>query len=446
MGSNGSPKKYLIFTFGCQMNEHDSEHIAGILEGIGYVSSRDQHDADIIVVNTCCVRETAENKVFGLLGRLGQLKKKKPELILCLGGCMSQQEHMARRIRQRFPYVDVVFGTHNIHRLPELIETAMEMKGQVIEILPGGDGIIEGVPVKRQKGVRAWVSITYGCNNFCTYCIVPYVRGRERSRAPEAIIEEVTTLGREGYKEVTLLGQNVNSYGKDLQSSTDFAGLLRALNDVQGIERIRFMTSHPRDFYDTLVEAVADLPKVCEHIHLPVQAGSNRILKKMNRGYTREYYLELVDKLRSAIPGVAITTDIMVGFPGETDDDFAGTVDLVKRVEFESAFTFIYNKRKGTPAADMPDQVPGDVKSTRIQELIDLQNNITLRKNAAEVGRVLECLVEGPSRTNTEFMSARTRTGKIVVYRGIPEQTGMFLPMRITGYSLTHLEGEVVPE
>lgn len=443
---NKGVKKYLTFTFGCQMNEHDSEHIAGILEGIGYTPADSQEDADIIVLNTCCVRETAENKVFGLLGRLGRLKKQKPGLVLCLGGCMSQQEHMGKRIRERFPYVDVVFGTHNVHQLPELVARAREERRQVIEVWADSRGVVEDVPLKRQNGVRAWVSITYGCNNFCTYCIVPYVRGRERSRQPEAIISEVQELGRAGYKDVTLLGQNVNSYGRDLAGGMDFADLLQEINRVPGIERIRFMTSHPRDFCDKLVAAVANLSKVCEHIHLPVQAGSNNILKQMNRGYTREYYLELVERIRKAVPGVALTTDIMVGFPGETDTDFAETVDLVQRVEFESAFTFVYNKRRGTPAARMTEQVPAEVKSARIQELIELQNSITLRKNRAEVGKVMECLVEGPSRTNRELMGARTRTGKIVVYSGTPEQTGMLLPLRITGYSLTHLEGEVIPD
>lgn len=444
--NNKSPEKYFIFTFGCQMNEHDSEHIAGVLEGIGYTPADHQDEADVIILNTCCVRETAENKVFGLLGRLGKQKKQKPGLILCLGGCMSQQAHMGPRIKERFRYVDVVFGTHNIHQLPDLLVRAVEERRQVIEVWPDSRGVLENVPAKRQQGVRAWVSITYGCNNFCTYCIVPYVRGRERSRSPEAVVSEVAALGREGYKDITLLGQNVNSYGKDRSAAIDFADLLAAVNDVDGIERIRFMTSHPRDFYDKLVAAVAKLPKVCEHIHLPVQAGSNNILRLMNRGYTREDYLQLVDMIKSAVPGVALTTDIMVGFPGETNADFADTVDLVRKVEFDSAFTFVYNKRKGTPAAKMSDQVPDEVKSARIQELIELQNSITLRRNEAELEKVLECLVEGPSRTNNVFMSARTRTGKIVIYRGTPEQTGILLPLRITGYSLTHLNGEAVTD
>jgi tRNA-2-methylthio-N6-dimethylallyladenosine synthase len=427
------------------MNEHDSELIAGMLENSGYVPAEGQNEADLIVINTCCVRETAENKVFGLLGRLGKQKKQKKDLIIAMGGCMSQQEHIGQRIKQRFPYVDIVFGTYNLHTLPDLIAQVCEKKQQIIDVWRDSKEISENVPVKRFHGVRAWVSIMYGCNNFCTYCIVPYVRGRERSRQPEMIIKEITELGEQGYKDVTLLGQNVNSYGKDLSPGMDFADLLVKINDIKGIERIRYMTSHPRDFSDKLVETIQGLPKVCEHIHLPVQAGSDSILQKMNRGYTRDYYLGLVEKIRAALPGVSLTTDIMVGFPGETDADFTDTVDLVKRVEFDSAFTFIYNKRRGTPAAKMEEQVPEEVKSARIQELIELQNKITLRNNKTETGKILVCLVEGPSRTNARVMSARTRTNKIVVFRGEQNMVGKFLPLRIIGYSLTHLEGEVVP-
>lgn len=436
---------YHIVTFGCQMNEHDSELIAGMLENGGYVPAEDQNNADLIVLNTCCVRETAENKVFGMLGRLGKLKKQKPNMIIALGGCMSQQEHIGQRIKQRFPYVDIVFGTHNIHTLPDLIAQVCEKRQQIIDVWHEHKNISKEIPVKRFHGVRAWVSIMYGCNNFCTYCIVPYVRGRERSRQPDAIIKEIEELGLQGYKDVTVLGQNVNSYGKDLESGIDFADLLERINDIKGIERIRYMTSHPKDFSDKLIQMISQLSKVCEHIHLPVQAGSNTILKKMNRKYSREDYLTLVEKIRSAVPGVSLTTDIMVGFPGETDADFSDTVELVKQVEYDSAFTFIYNKRKGTPAATMEEHVPDDIKSKRIQELIELQNKITLQKNELEVGKVLNCLVEGPSKTNPSIMSARTRTNKIVVFRGEQKMVGMMLPLRINGYSLTHLEGEIIP-
>jgi len=427
------------------MNEHDSELIAGMLENKGYISAEDQNDADIIVLNTCCVRETAENKVFGLLGRLGRLKKQKPYLIIAMGGCMSQQEHIGIRIKQRFKYVDILFGTHNIHVLPELIDQVENQKKQIIDIWSEQKDIQEGLSVKRFQGVRAWVSIMFGCNNFCTYCIVPYVRGREKSRRPEDIIGEIEELVSQGYQEVTLLGQNVNSYNKELTFGIDFADLLVMINDIKDLNRVRYMTSHPKDFSDKLIKTISHLPKVCEHIHLPVQAGSNNILKRMNRGYTREYYLELVEKIRIAIPGVSLTTDIMVGFPGEADADFTDTVDLIKNVEFDSAFTFIYNKRQGTPAAGMEEQVPDEIKVARIEELINLQNKISLRKNKLEMGKTLTCLVEGPSKTNVNLMSARTRTNKIVVFRGKQDMLGKLFQLRITGCSLTHLEGEVIP-
>ncbi len=426
------------------MNEHDSELIAGMMEKKGYILAEGQNDADIIVLNTCCVRETAENKVFGLLGRLGKLKKQKPHLIIAMGGCMSQQEHITPKIKQRFKYVDILFGTHNIHMLPDLIDKAEGQKKQVIDIWSERKDIQEGLSVKRFQGIRAWVSIMFGCNNFCTYCIVPYVRGREKSRQPENIIEEIKELVSNGYHEVTLLGQNVNSYGKDLTSGIDFADLLVKINALEGLNRIRYMTSHPKDFSDKLIMTIANLNKVCEHIHLPVQAGSNNILRKMNRGYTREDYLELVKKIRTAVPGVSLTTDIMVGFPGETDDDFADTIELIKDVEFDSAFTFIYNKRQGTPAAAMEEQIPDPIKIARIEELIALQNEISLRRNKMEVSKILPCQVEGPSKTNADLMSARTSTNKIVIFQGNQKLVGSLVQLRITGYGLTHLEGEVI--
>jgi len=427
------------------MNEHDSELIAGMLENKGYLYTDDQKDADIIVLNTCCVRETAENKVFGLLGRLGKLKKQKPHLIIAMGGCMSQQEHIGPKIKQRFRYVDILFGTHNIHALPELIDKVESNKKQIIDIWSERKDIQEGWSVKRSQAIRAWVSIMFGCNNFCTYCIVPYVRGREKSRQPEDIINEIKELTSQGYQEVSLLGQNVNSYGKDLANSFDFADLLVMMCDIKDLTRIRYMTSHPKDFTDKLINTIAHLPKVCEHIHLPVQAGSNQILKRMNRGYTREDYLDLVKRIRTAIPGVSLTTDIMVGFPGESDADFADTVELVKNVEFDSAFTFIYNIRQGTPAANMEEQVPYDIKVARIGELIAVQNKISFHNNELEVGKTLSCLVEGLSKTNADLLSARTKTNKLVVFRGDKDMVGSLVQLRITGCSLTHLEGEVNP-
>ncbi|SFG46651.1 tRNA-i(6)A37 thiotransferase enzyme MiaB [Desulfotomaculum arcticum] len=435
-------KKYLIITFGCQMNEHDSERIAGILENNGYNPVQDINEADLIIINTCCVRETAENKVYGLLGRLGKIKKNKPDLIIGVGGCMSQQEHVGKRLKQRFPYVDVVFGTFNLHTLGDLLTRARETKQQVIDVWQEAGMEECDFTVKRVPGVRAWVNIMLGCNNFCTYCIVPYVRGRERSRSQETIINEITKLGQEGYKDITLLGQNVNSFGKDIKGGIDFADLLTRVNSIDSVDRIRYMTSHPRDFNDKLIVTIAGLSKVCEHIHLPVQAGSNKILKKMNRGYSREDYFNLVARIRAAIPDVSLTTDVMVGFPGETDADFRDTFELMQEIKFDSAFTFVYNKREGTPAAKMEEQIPDEVKSKRIQEIIQLQNQISLGKNKLDVGKVLECLVEGPSKTNSELLSARTRTNKIVVFKGEKDVIGKILPLKITGYSLTHLEGE----
>lgn len=436
--------KYYIYTFGCQMNEHDSEVMAAMLEKMGYQPVDDITRADIIVINTCCVRETAENKVLGLIGRLQKLKKKKPDLIIAVGGCMSQQEGMAERLRQRFRHVDVVFGTHNLLKLPELISQALEKRRQIVEVWSSAPEVLEDLPSRKVSGVRAWVCIMYGCNNYCTYCIVPYVRGRERSRNPVDIVREVKSLVAGGVKEVTLLGQNVNSYGKDFLDEIDFAGLLTMLEDVQDLGRIRFMTSHPRDFNDKLIEVIARSKKVCEHIHLPVQAGSNAILKAMNRGYTREQYLSLVETIKASIPGVSLTTDIIVGFPGETEEDYEQTVSLVEEVKFDGAFIFVYNKRRGTPAANFNQQIAQEVKSRRIQKLIAIQNEFTLQSNRSEVGKVHEVLVEGTSKTREDRLSGRTRTNKLVVFEGNDDFIGKLVPVKITNYSLTHLEGELV--
>jgi len=441
------PETYLIITFGCQMNEHDSEVLAGMLESMGCRPVDDAEDADIILLNTCCVRETAENKVFSLLGRLRRRKIENPGVIIGVCGCMSQQEGMAARIKQQFPQVDLVFGTGNIHRLPNLIKKVMESRSPVLEVWPSPGGIAEDLPVKRKEGVRAWVTIMYGCNNFCTYCIVPYVRGRERSRRPEDILAEVAGLGREGYKEVVLLGQNVNSYGKDLPGSIDFAGLLESLDKMEeggSVSWIRYMTSHPRDFSGRLIETIAASAKVCEHFHLPVQAGSNRILKKMNRGYTREDYLRLVEKIKAVIPDATVTTDIMVGFPGEEEEDFNDTLDLVRQVRFDSSYTFIYNTRPGTPAAALGGQVPETVKKERIQELIKLQNTISLERNRAEEGKIQEVLVEGESKTRPGLLSGRNRGNKVVFFRGGKELAGRIVRVRITRGHLSHLVGEPV--
>ncbi len=434
-------KTYIIKTFGCQMNEHDSEVLAGMLEGMGYYPAGKLESADIIILNTCCIRETAENKVFSLLGRLRRQKVENPGVIIGVCGCMPQQEEMAERIRRVFPHVDFIFGTHNIQRMPEIIKNVIEGRGAVVEIWPGSGGITEDLPVRRKMGIRAWVTIMYGCNNFCTYCVVPYVRGRERSRRPEDVVAEVAGLGREGYKEVVLLGQNVNSYGKDLGDALDFAGLLEMLEGSSSIERIRYMTSHPRDFNDRLIRIIAASGKVCEHFHLPVQAGSNRVLKEMNRGYTREEYLSLVKKIKSVIPNATITTDIMVGFPGENDEDFNDTLDLVRQARFDSSYTFIYNVRPGTPAARMEGQVPGAIKKERIQALIKLQNRVSLERNKEEVGRIQNILVEGEKKNSPGLLLGRNRGNKIVVFPGSKSLTGKIVRVNITEAHLAHLSG-----
>lgn len=435
-------KKYYIVTYGCQMNEWDSEVMAGIAEEMGYARADRPTAADLVLVNTCCVRQTAENKVWGLLGNLGRLKKKRPEMIIAVTGCMPQQEGVAAEIRRRFPFVDLVIGTHNRHELAGLLRR-VEEEGPLVAVQPEACCIPEGLPVRRESRIRAWVPVMYGCNNFCAYCVVPYVRGRERSRRPENVVREVEGLAAAGYREVVLLGQNVNAYGRGLSPRVTFADLLEMVNGVEGLWRIRYTTSHPRDFDDRLIQTVARLEKVCENFHLPVQAGSDRILQLMGRGYTRDGYLSLVRKIRQAVPGASITTDIMVGFPGETEEDFAATMELVREVGFDQVFTFVYNRRRGTPAASLPGQVPEEVKSRRCQELIALQQSIGLERNRAEEGRMLEVLVEGPSATDPAKLTGRTRTNKTVVFPDGAALAGRLVMVQITTAHLTYLEGEV---
>lgn len=440
----GAQRFYHLITFGCQMNDHDSEVLAGILEGMGYRAVDRAEAADLVVINTCCVRASAENKVFARLGELGRLKRRKPHLVIAVGGCLPQREGAAEELMRRFPQVDVIFGARNLHRLPELLARAAAGR-PVVGLWAPPDEPPEGLPARRAPGVKAWVTVMYGCSNFCSYCVVPFVRGPERSRPPEAIVAEVEDLARRGYREITLLGQNVNAYGRDLGNVT-FADLLCRLDRVPGIERIRFTTSHPRDFDDRLIEVMAAGRHLCEHVHLPVQAGSNRILARMNRGYTREQYLDLVGRLRAALPGVGLTTDIMVGFPGEEDEDFEATLDLVRRVRFDAAFTFIYNPRPGTPAAAWPEQVPLEVRRRRIQELIALQRQISLENNRAEEGRVAEVLVEGPSETDSGRLCGRTRSFKMVVFPGASDLVGKLVRVEILTGKVNHLEGRVVEQ
>lgn len=436
--------KYFIETWGCQMNEEDSEKLSGMLKSIGYSKSTDIKDADIIIFNTCCVRENAENKVFGNLGELKHLKKKKPELIVAVCGCMMQQEGMADKILSKFPHVNIIFGTHNAYKFPEYLNRVKTEGVQVKEIFNKETEIIEGVPIDRESSVKAFVTIMYGCNNFCTYCVVPYVRGRERSRKSEDIIKEIEDLVAKGYKEVTLLGQNVNSYGKGLEEDIDFAKLLRKINEVQGLERVRFMTSHPKDLNKDVIYAIKECDKLCEQIHLPVQSGSNRILKKMNRHYTKESYLELVELIKKEIPGVSLTTDIIVGFPGETEEDFLDTLDLVQKVQYDSAFTFIYSRRNNTPADMMLNQVPDADKHHRFDRLVKAVNESVIMKNKEFEGKVTEVLVEGFSKNDESKFTGRTRNGKLVNFTGENIKAGDLVNVKIVRAQPFSLIGEAL--
>jgi tRNA-2-methylthio-N6-dimethylallyladenosine synthase len=437
-------KKYMIVTYGCQMNEHDSEKMSWLLENMGYEPTENKEDADIIIYNTCIVRENAELKVYGQLGALKELKVKKPDLIIAVCGCMMQTEVARNTVLDKYKHVDLIFGTSNIHKLPQLIDRHLQTGETIVDVDEDSREIVENISANRKYSFKAFVNIMYGCNNFCTYCIVPYTRGRERSREPKNIIREIEMLAKDGCKEVTLLGQNVNSYGKTLDYDFSFADLLREVNKIEGIERIRFMTSHPKDLSDDLIQAMAELDKVCEHIHLPVQAGSNEILKAMNRKYTREYYLELVEKIRKAIPDISITTDIIVGFPGETDEDFEETLDLVKKVRYDSAFTFLYSKREGTIAAKKENQVPEEIKHERFQKLLDTLYPIFYEQNAKYENRVVEVLVEEVSKNNKEVLSGRTRTGKLVHFKGDKSLIGKFVNVKITNPKTFTLEGFII--
>jgi tRNA-2-methylthio-N6-dimethylallyladenosine synthase len=437
-------KKYLIVTYGCQMNEHDSEKMSWLLENMGYKPTENKEDSDIIIYNTCIVRENAELKVYGQLGALKELKLRKPNLIIAVCGCMMQTEPARKTILEKYKHVDIIFGTSNIHKLPQLIDRHLQTGETIVDVEEDSREIVENISANRKYPFKAFVNIMYGCNNFCTYCIVPYTRGRERSREPKNIIREIELLAKDGCKEVTLLGQNVNSYGKTLNYKFSFADLLREVNKVEGIERIRFMTSHPKDLSDELIQAMAELDKVCEHIHLPVQAGSNRILKAMNRKYTKEYYLELVEKIRKAIPDIAITTDIIVGFPGETEEDFEETLDLAKKVRYDSAFTFLYSKREGTIAAKMENQVPEEIKHERFQKLLDTLYPIFYEQNSKYENKVVEVLVEEVSKNNKEVLSGRTRTGKLVHFKGKKDLIGKFVNVKITKPKTFTLEGFII--
>lgn len=439
-------KKYNIITFGCQMNEHDSEMIAGMLQEKGCSEVLDKKDSDITIINTCSIRENADKRFFGTLGQLKKIKEKNPDYVACVCGCMMQQQHVIDTIKSKYPWVDIIFGTHNIHRFPALLENVYQEKEKVMEILEDREEIVEGLPAKRLFRHKSFVNIMYGCNNFCTYCIVPYTRGREKSRKPEDIINEIKALVADDVREVTLLGQNVNSYsGIDADGRQwDFADLIYALNDVEGLERIRFMTSHPKDLSDKLIQAYVDCDKLCNYIHLPVQAGSSRVLKRMNRKYDREKYLGLVKKLRAAVPEITISTDIIVGFPGETEEDFEETLSLVKEVGYDSAFTFLYSVRKGTPAAEYEDQIPEETKHERFNRLVDLINEGSAAKNAAYVGHIEKVLVEGVSKKNEETLTGRTDGFKLVDFEGPKELIGQMVDVEITEGKTFSLSGRLV--
>ena len=435
-------KTFHITTFGCQMNEHDSEVMAGMLLEKGFEPVKERRDADVAIINTCSVRENADKRFFGTQGQLKRRKKENPDFVVCVCGCMMQQQHVIDTIKAKYPWVDIIFGTHNIHQFPELVDNALNEKKKQIEVWSDGGDIVEGLPAKRLYDCKALVNIMFGCNNFCTYCIVPYTRGRERSRQPEEIIKEVKSLAEDGVKEIMLLGQNVNSYRGDEQ--TDFARLLYRLNEIEGLERIRFMTSHPKDLSDRLIQAFVDCNKLCKNIHLPVQSGSSRVLKKMNRRYTKEQYLELVAKLKAAVPGITMSTDIIVGFPGETEEDFEETLDLVRKVRFDSAFTFLYSIRKGTPAEKYEDQVPEEVKHERFNRLVDLINTISAEKNGEYAGRVERVLVEGASKTNSKTFSGRTDGFKLVNFEGTKDMVGNLVDVEIIEGKTFSLDGRIV--
>lgn len=437
-------KSFHIQTFGCQMNEHDSERLAGMLEELGYVENNNKKEADVAIINTCSVRDNADKRFFGTLGQLKKVKEERPEFVVAVCGCMMQQQHIIDTLKSKYPWVDLIFGTHNIHEFPKLLTNVLNEKNKVIDVWDNGGDIIEGIPAKRMYPFKAFVNIMYGCNNFCTYCIVPYTRGRERSRQPEEIVNEVSGLAAGGVKEIILLGQNVNSYGNESGFSVDFAGLIYLLNEIEGIERIRFMTSHPKDLSDRLIQAYKDCDKLCNHIHLPVQSGSTSVLTRMNRKYTKEDYLLLIEKLKAAVPEIAITTDIIVGFPGETEEDFEETMDLVGRVRYDSAFTFLYSIRKGTPAEKFENQVPEAVKHERFNRLVALLNEISAEKNKQYEGKTELVLAEGPSKTDPRALTGHTETGKIVNFKGTKDMTGQIIPVRITEGKTFSLTGDPV--
>ena len=450
---HGKKLKYSILTMGCQLNENDSEKLCGMLEKMGYEKTDNQIEADIALFNTCCVRENAEDKLFGKLGELKRLKEEKG-IIIAIGGCMMQEKHITDKIKQSYPFVDIIFGTHTLQRFPEDLYKVLTEKIKLEDILDIDGKVYEGLPIKRDSNIKASVTIMNGCNNFCSYCIVPYVRGRERSREPRAIIEEVKDLAKQGYKEITLLGQNVNSYLRverekqipfeEYEGVHSFATLLEAINKIDGIERIRFVSPHPKDFTDDVIDAISKCDKVCKLVHLPLQSGNTKVLKEMNRKYTKEQYLNLVDKMKAKIPNLTLSTDIIVGFPGETDEEFEDTLDVVRKVKFEQVYMFIYSRRVGTPGDRMENQIPEEIKHKRFDKLKELVESQIEENNQKYVGTIQKVLVEGKSKNNQELLTGRTDSNKVVIFEGDKSLIGQMINLKIVSEHMWYLKGEDV--
>ena len=448
--NEGKNLKYYILTMGCQLNENDSEKLCGMVEEMGYKPTEDYTEADLVLFNTCCVRENAEDKLFGKLGELKRIKEKRGTII-AIGGCMMQEKHITEKIHESYPYTDIIFGTHTLHRFPEDLYKTLETRKKLEDVIDIDGEVFEGLPIKRTSNIKASVTIMYGCNNFCSYCIVPYVRGRERSRHPKDILEEVQSLAKEGYKEITLLGQNVNSYlrseqwkekGIEYNGINSFATLLRAVNKIEGIERIRFVSPHPKDFTDDVIDAIATCDKVCKLIHLPLQSGNTRVLKVMNRKYTKEQYLALVEKMKNKIPNLTLSTDIIVGFPGETEEDFENTLDVVRKVCFEQVYMFIYSRRVGTPGDKMENQIPEEIKHKRFNRLKELVESQIEQNNQKYVGTIQKVLVEGPSKNNPELLTGRTDSNKVVIFKGEKELINKVIELKIVSEHMWYLRGE----
>lgn len=427
----GRDLTFHVTTFGCQMNARDSEKLEGILKRAGYIEEEDEEKADFVIYNTCTVRENANQRVYGRLGQLGHTKKSNPHKMIALCGCMMQEPEVVEKLKKSYRFVDIIFGTHNIYKFAELLATRMEAGEMVIDIWKDTDRIVENLPVSRKYSFKSGVNIMFGCNNFCSYCIVPYVRGRERSRDPEAILTEIRKLAADGVVEIMLLGQNVNSYGKTLKNPMTFAMLLREIEKIDGIQRIRFMTSHPKDLSDELIQVMAESKKICRHLHLPVQSGSTRILEKMNRRYTKQQYLDLVDRIRAAVPDLSLTTDIIVGFPGETEEDFQDTLDVVRKVRYDSAFTFIYSKRTGTPAAVMKEQVPPEIVKDRFDRLLKEVQEISAQVCALHTGTIQEVLTEAVNDHDPSLLTGRMSNNLLVHFPGDSSLIGKIVKVHL---------------